>query len=235
MNEQEQISQLSALFDNELPPEQSELVIRRALKDPALRASWARYALIGACMRNEPIHADSRQPDVADRVRMLLTAEVEHPQQSAPVFADSAGANRGWARFGRGALGGAIAAGVAVMALFVMRSMGPVVADPASQVAQATAAPAAVTVEPQPVVAVPQARGPALVAANDTPPPSYTTPVDNSPTQRISGQLANIVVAHSQVAASAMRIIPLSPSMNGAYDITQGAEDMTDAEIRAYR
>ena len=51
MNEQEQISQLSALFDNELPPEQSGMVIRRALIDPALRASWGNYALIGACIR----------------------------------------------------------------------------------------------------------------------------------------------------------------------------------------
>ena len=54
MIEQEQMSQLSALFDNELPPAEAELVIRRALKDPALRVRWDRYALIGACVRNEP-------------------------------------------------------------------------------------------------------------------------------------------------------------------------------------
>jgi hypothetical protein len=27
----------------------------------------------------------------------------------------------------------------------------------------------------------------------------------------------------------------LSPSMNGTYDITQGAVDMTEAEMQAYR
>jgi negative regulator of sigma E activity len=234
MNEQEQNSQLSALFDNELPREQSELVIRRALKDPALRASWGRYALIGACLRNEPIHADARQPDVAERVRMLLAAEAEHPQQSAPAFADAAGARRGWSLFGRGALGGAIAAGVAVVSLFVVHSMGLVGADPAIQMVQASV-PAAVTSESRPVVAVPRIDAPVLVAANDSPPPSYTTPVDNSPARRISGQLANLVSAHSEVAASAVRIIPLSPSMNGTYDITLGAVDMTEAEMQAYR
>jgi hypothetical protein len=234
MNEQEQISQLSALFDNELPREQSELVIRRALKDPALRASWGRYALIGACLRNEPIHADTRQPDVAERVRMLLAAEAEHPQQSAPVFAGAAGASRGWSLFGRGALGGAIAAGVAVVSLFVVHSMGSVGADPAVQMVQGDV-PAAVTSEPRPVAAAPRIDAPVLVAANDTPPPSYTTPVDNSPARRISGQLANLVSAHSEVAAAAVRIIPLSPSMNGTYDITQGAVDMTEAEMQAYR
>ncbi len=233
MNEQEQISQLSALFDNQLPPEQSELVIRRALKDPALRATWGRYALIGACIRNEPIHSDKRRPDVAGRVRLNLAAEAEHPQASAPVFATSTAASRSWSMFGRGALGGSIAAGVAVLSLFVVRSMGPQAVEPAVQMAQVPAS-AAVPGEVQPVAAAPQADAAALVAANDSPPPSYTTPIDNSPTQRISGQLASMVVAHSQVAASAMRIMPLSAVMNGNYDIN-GAVDMTEAEIGAYR
>jgi hypothetical protein len=229
MNEQEQMSQLSALFDNELPPAQSELVIRRALKDPALRNSWGHYALIGACLRNEPIHTDALQPDVVARVRARLAAEAEHPQQSAPVFADQAGARRGWALFGRGAAGGAIAAGVAMLALFIGRSI-PDAAAPAVQLADA----APVSVVELPVVA-PQGATPVLVAAADSAPPSYTTPVDNSPTQRISGQLVNLVVAHSDVAASAMRIIPLSSDMNGNYDITQGAVEMPQAEIGAYR
>jgi negative regulator of sigma E activity len=234
MNEQEQISQLSALFDNELPREQSELVIRRALKDPALRASWGRYALIGACLRNEPIHTDARLPDVADRVRMLLAAEAEHPQQSAPAFANPAGARRGWSLFGRGAVGGAIAAGVAVVSLIVARSILPQTDAPALQTAQAVA-PAAIAVEPQPVAVAPQATAPALVAANDSPPPSYTTPVDNSPVQRISGQMVNLVVAHSEVAASATRIIPLSSVMSGSYGLTPEAVDMTEDKSGASR
>ena len=79
-------------------------------------------------------------------------------------------------------------------------------------------------------VALPAAAG-VLVA--DTPPPSYPTPLGNS-TQRISGPLANFVVAHSEVAASAGRFLPLSAAMDG-YDIAQGAVEMTEAEIGAYR
>ncbi|MEO6081083.1 MAG: sigma-E factor negative regulatory protein [Steroidobacteraceae bacterium] len=227
MNEQEQISQLSALFDNELPPAQAELVIRRALKDPGLRASWGRYALIGACVRSEPIHLDARQPDVARRVRMSLDAEAEHPSHSAPAFGAAGDGRRGWSLFGRGALGGAIAAGVAALSFFGLRSLDPQ-AVPAVQMAQ-TAAPEAAVTEAKADAS--RVDGPVLVAVNDTPPLAYTTPVANSPTQRINGQLANLVAAHSQVEASSMRIIPL----NGHYDITQGAVDMTEAEIGAYR
>ena len=53
MNEHERPSQLSALFDGELPVEQAGMVIRRAMKDGQMRASWGRYALIGAAIRNE--------------------------------------------------------------------------------------------------------------------------------------------------------------------------------------
>jgi hypothetical protein len=47
--------------------------------------------------------------------------------------------------------------------------------------------------------------------------------------------MVSLVAAHSEIASSAMRIIPLSVVINGNYDITQGAVDMTEAEIGAYR
>ena len=47
MSEQEQISQLSALFDDELPSQQADLVIRRALKDPQMRQRWQRHYMTG--------------------------------------------------------------------------------------------------------------------------------------------------------------------------------------------
>src|SRR5688572_708564 len=121
MIEQEQMSQLSALFDNELPPAEAELVIRRVLKDPALRARWERYALIGACLREEPIAASGRQTDVAERVRMQLAAEAQIPQVAGQAVVSWPGQRRGWSQFGRGALGGAIAAGVAAVALVLVR------------------------------------------------------------------------------------------------------------------
>jgi negative regulator of sigma E activity len=233
MSEQEQMSQLSALFDDELPPAEADLVIRRVLKDPALRARWERYALIGACVRGEPIAAAGRQMNVAERVSLQLAGEADAPQVTGHAIARHRSDRRGWSQFGRGALGGAIAAGVAAFALTLMRPVDPAAMDPAARMADA-AVPAAVPGESRQVeVAPPPARAPVLVAAADTPPPSYTTPVDSS-SQRISGPLANLVMAHSELAAAAGRLLPLSAAMNG-YDIAQGTVEMTEAEIRAYR
>jgi negative regulator of sigma E activity len=234
MNEQEQISQLSALFDNELPPAQSGMVIRRALKDPALRASWGNYALIGACMRGEPLHA-GRLPDVAERVRLSLAAEADHAAAAMPAAA-SDGAQRSWyARHGRGVLGGAIAASVAIVSLVVVRSVSPPTTGPAAQLAQANVPAAAVS---QPQVAAADTRLPApvqaapLLVARDGAPPSYTTPVDNSPaSRRISGPLVNYVVAHSDIATSAS----LSTLVSTSYDPTLGAVEMTPDQVGARR
>jgi sigma-E factor negative regulatory protein RseA len=48
-------SQLSAMFDGELPAAECELLSRRIDRDDNLRARWSRYALIGAAMRSEPV------------------------------------------------------------------------------------------------------------------------------------------------------------------------------------
>ena len=116
-----------------------------------------------------------------------------------------------------GALGGAIAAGVAVVSVFIARSLGPTAPVQAPEVARAQ--PAATT---RPASLVAQARpASAKVAdvAEDSLPPSYTTPVDNSPASLGPG-LANYVSMHSEVAASAVRFSQMSSMMNGGYDPT---------------
>ena len=57
MTEDERASQLSAMFDGELPPAECELLARRLSRDEALRRQWGSYALIGAAVRGEPIVA----------------------------------------------------------------------------------------------------------------------------------------------------------------------------------
>ncbi len=59
-------SQLSAMFDGELPAVECELLSRRIDRDENLRARWSRYALIGAAMRSEPVATASS--DFAARV-----------------------------------------------------------------------------------------------------------------------------------------------------------------------
>src|SRR5687767_9572432 len=104
MNEQEQISQLSALFDGELPQQHAQMVIRRALRDPVMRNSWERYALIGACLRGEPLGGGT---NVADRVQVRLAAERELNVSVLPARAGGASGNTPrYSLVGRSALGG---------------------------------------------------------------------------------------------------------------------------------
>lgn len=176
MSEQEQSSQLSALFDDELPPQQAQMVIRRALKDPATRHTWERYALIGACLRSEPLCASV---SIADRVQARLASERDLNVTTLPARTRAEGSSGGrFSMFGRGALGGAIAAAVAVVSIFLVRDMAPPAGD---------AAP--------------------LVARAEVPAQGYTTPGENSPAQRrlVDASLGYYLVAHSEEAASALR------------------------------
>ena len=232
MNQQEHSSQLSALFDNELSPEQAELVIRRALKDPAMRTSWGRYALIGACMRGEPLAGRSRpESDVAARVRIKLAVEGNKAPGQGEV-ATGTGGRAGSSMLWRGAMGMAIAASVAAVSLVLIRTQAPQGGGMVAMTPEQTQSqPAQVT-----AVAPATASAPRTLVANASPPPSYTTPVDNSPVgQHLDAPLVNYVISHSEVSASAVRFSPLSTVMNSSDDFTQDTVEMTPAEIGARR
>ena len=53
MSNEELDSQLSAMFDDELPQAECELLARRLSRDPQLKARWGRYALISMAVRGE--------------------------------------------------------------------------------------------------------------------------------------------------------------------------------------
>jgi len=73
VNQDQVESQLSAMFDGELPVAECELLSRRIDRDENLRARWSRYALIGAAMRSEPVAA--ARSGFATRVSAALSAE----------------------------------------------------------------------------------------------------------------------------------------------------------------
>lgn len=213
MNDQEQVTQLSALFDGELPPQQAEMVMRRALKDATLRTSWGRYALIGACVRGEPLPVRQGM-SVADRVQAALAAERDLNVTALPARGTRGETGRsggGASWISRGALGGAIAAGVAVISVFVVRQMAPVT-DGSAMLAQAD-------IEVPAVSAGAQA---------DLEPAGYTTPGENSPAQRrtVDASLGHYLVAHSEEAASALR---------SSFDLGQDGVVLTDDQISALR
>jgi negative regulator of sigma E activity len=220
MNEQEQISQLSALFDGELPSQQAGMVIRRAVKDSAMREHWQRYALIGACLRGEPLAGAGCRESLADRVGKRLAAEADIIAPGALAAGRSAqGSGRIANFFSRNAAGGAIAAAVAIVSIVVVRSVWPVASEPGSLVANNPGQFEAVS--PNPVISAGR--------QDDGAPRSYTTPGENSPvTNRLVSQqpLAHYVVTHSEQAASALGV---------GYDLTQGAVETTEDETEARR
>jgi sigma-E factor negative regulatory protein RseA len=121
--------QLSACLDGELPKAELDLLLKRLERDPELRDSIGRYALIGEALRND-------RPVVAKGLAAKLAAALE--QEAAPH-----GAAKIWIKRLRPAAGIAVAAGVAAVAVLSVQRAG---VDPA-QVALEPAAPAAEGIE----------------------------------------------------------------------------------------
>ena len=114
-------SQLSAMFDGELPDAERELVARRLARDAGLREVWSSYALIGAVMRGEPLASDPLAPRVA--------ASIARPEVALAVVPDTTrrptGGRPGEApprlpRWAVPASGVGLAAGIAVVAVFAL-------------------------------------------------------------------------------------------------------------------
>ena len=183
MNE-ELDSQLSAMFDDELPPAECELLARRLSRDEALKARWGRYAVVGAVIRAERgvrLHAQ-----LAGRVNVAISAEPALEDASAPQLR-----RRAMMRWWQPVAGGAVAAGVAAASVLWLRAQAPLAVGPLS-----AQRPSAVA-------------GPVLTAANlgAAPNNSYVTPVPPAVRPMVvpSTQLANYVVAHSMFSSPVAR------------------------------
>jgi negative regulator of sigma E activity len=188
MNE-ELDSQLSAMFDDELPEDQCQLLARRLSRDDVLKARWRRYAVVGAAIRAERQGAGA----VAVRLETNLAARVGTEISAEPALAADAVAQGGvrkaaGMRWWQPIAGGAIAAGVAAMSVLWIRAQAPIGAE--SLVAQNAAAPAALT----------------QTVADNSAPESYVVPATVERTPIVpSAELANYVVAHSEFSAPVNR------------------------------
>jgi len=182
VNQNELASQLSAMFDGELPAAECELLSRRLARDEQLRAVWSRYSVIGAALRAEPV-AQVR-PDFARRVSAALAGG-----------AGSTRLRRG--RLLRGAaLGGAVAAGVAGVAIMLLRNGLP---------RQDEALTAYVPTVQR--LALPVAAGtrPAAVRAGDGQASYVVPPATGGNNLAVPAVLAEYVVAHSEVSSPLAR------------------------------
>jgi sigma-E factor negative regulatory protein RseA len=103
--------QVSAFLDGELPGSETELLLKRLTRDPELRQSFGRYALIGETLRGAS--GASLSLTFAARVNRAIDGEAAAPLQPAA----RARPFRWW----RPITGTAVAAGVAAVAVVALQ------------------------------------------------------------------------------------------------------------------
>jgi sigma-E factor negative regulatory protein RseA len=214
MNE-ELDSQLSAMFDNELPGAECELLARRLSRDEQLKARWGRYAVIGAAIRAE--QGVRLNAALASRVSAAIASEPALTAEPTPQPKQ-----RTESRWWYPMASAAAVAGVAAGAILWMRAQSPAL----DLVAQKTpVVPAVATVA--------ATRVSALTQVNTGEPDSYIVPKTPSRHQLVvpSTELANYVVAHSEFSSPVARGNLLSSFMaseSGAAGASGGAEEPTE-------
>ena len=173
--------QISAFLDGELPSAESELLLRRMLRDTQLRDSFGRYALIGEAMRGTKTMSLTR--DFTSAINGAIDGE---PAKTDGTQAPAVAGRRWW----RPLAGAAVAASVAIVAVVALQHRADVPATTVAVITPPVAAPA-------PMNATPKA--PPLVARSREP-LSYVVPnISSAAPNAIAGaQLTNYVFAHSQ-------------------------------------
>jgi sigma-E factor negative regulatory protein RseA len=202
---QEQVeSQLSAMFDGELPAAECELLSRRIDRDENLRARWSRYALIGAAMRSEPVAT----------ARRGFAARVSAALQTGPLV--RVGSVQRKRTLWNTALAASMVAAVAGVSISMLRYSAPATGNGGNGlVTRVVLRPVEPTPVATPAMVTTTANAPGLMAVDmRTPalsngePRSYVTPL-NQPTattnMSLRAQLADYIVAHSEYSTPLMR------------------------------
>jgi len=215
MNE-ELDSQLSAMFDNELPAAECELLARRLSRDEQLKARWGRYAVIGATIRAE--RGVRLNAVLASRVSAAISSEPTLTAESA-FQPKKRWENRWWQPVASAA--GIV--GVAVVSILWMRSQ--LVRPESMPMVARTTVPAT-------------ASGTAMNSPSMTPVTtgevdevdSYVVPKTPVPHRLVvpSTELANYVVAHSEFSSPVARRNLLSAFMvseSGSAGTSAGSEE----------
>ncbi|HEY4644875.1 MAG TPA: sigma-E factor negative regulatory protein [Steroidobacteraceae bacterium] len=176
-------NQLSAFIDGELPRHEIELLFKRLDGNAELRATLARYTVIGESLRTRPAEGPSRA--FAERVRVAVQAD-------GPLDGETAARIR-WNWF-KPVAGFAVAATVATAALFGLQRLQDPALDQAPQLAANGETASVVIGEP-------------TITAQ----PSYTVPAPATSTALVSAtRLTNYVVAHSEYSSPLGRRYVLS-------------------------
>jgi negative regulator of sigma E activity len=229
----ERESQLSAMYDGELPPAECELVARRLSRDENLRYSWENYALIGAAMRGETLAGRRLAPRVVAGIGRSVAADAAASADSADLAlavgmpAVSAPATHverppRMPRWAVPASGLGLAAGVAVVGVFGVLWLGSTSREPVSTasilppVGSKVAEVVIPAAPPQNIVAkaavassksaLPDAASSEGIPGNGEPLSYVTPPVRSGNSGGTAGfELAGYVGAHSAVSAPMLR------------------------------
>ena len=184
---EEQDSQLSAMFDDELPQTECELLARRLARDEGLKQRWGRYAAMRACFREE---GSARSVRIAAQVRsrLLIEADLEGAGPGASTRLPAPGFRRAlWQPLASIA----VACGVAAVSILWVRTRAPQPDRPVLQAHLGTL-PTVTAATPLPT----RSSGEAEVSDE---PDSYVVPAaTDAPTFAPTAELANYVVAHSE-------------------------------------
>jgi negative regulator of sigma E activity len=108
--------QISAFVDGELPENEAELLLRRLSQDAELRQDVAEFLALGRLIRSEVGLSG------ADRLHERISAEIDE----RPADTEHSAVAKGAARFARPLAGFAIAATVALAAIFTLQQTGTV-------------------------------------------------------------------------------------------------------------
>ncbi len=171
--------QISAFLDGELPRQETDLLLKRLTRDAELRHTFGRYGLIGEACRG----------DVGTRVRADFAAKIGRAIAAEAPLADGTRRRRRAPRLWRHAASAAVAAGVAVVAVFALqqRADTPTLGLRRPQFANT-------------LRLAPRAQAPAVVADASHEALSYTVPAAQAevPAALPPARLTNYVFAHSE-------------------------------------
>jgi sigma-E factor negative regulatory protein RseA len=103
--------QVSAFLDGELPSSETELLLKRLSRDPELRDSFGRYALIGEACRGAP----------HEHLTRGLSARINRAIDGEPKPAGGSGYRARSRRWWHPVAGAAVAAGVAAVAVVALQ------------------------------------------------------------------------------------------------------------------
>jgi negative regulator of sigma E activity len=159
--------QLSAMLDGELLPDQAKFMLRRLEHDGELGACWERWQVCGDILRGR--HDALLPADFSRRVADAIAGQ-DRAASVAGTTTPMTAKHPRWARWGGGA---ALAASVAMVALFVGRQASESSLEPAmpAQVVASTATPGAAGNNPT----APASPAPAPAAPAQAPAPDAAT------------------------------------------------------------